>query len=51
MPYQIFKIVRPPESKPITPIEIKRLLSAYRQAVEWEVREVEDEQKNSLTEN
>ena len=41
MPYQIFKIVRPPEeTTPITAKEIKQWLSHYRQSSEWEVIEV-----------
>ena len=41
MPYQIFKITRPPEEPPLTRIELGKIISLSRKNAEWEVMEVQ----------
>jgi len=40
MPYQIFRIARPPEEPPLTRRELWKLISLSRKDAEWEVREM-----------
>ena len=48
MPYQIFKITRPPEEPPLTRIELGKLISSSRRNVEWEVMEIMENWRSKM---
>lgn len=41
MPSQLFRVTRAPEAPPITPQQIRRMISGERDDSEWDVQEVE----------
>ena len=41
MPSQLFRVTRAPEAEPITPQQIRRMISVERDDSEWEVQEME----------
>lgn len=41
MPSQLFRVTRAPEAPPITPQQIRRMISGERHDSEWDVQEME----------
>ena len=41
MPSQLFRVTRAPEAEPMTPQQIRRMISVERDDSEWEVQEME----------
>ena len=41
MPSQLFRVTRAPEADPMTPQQIRRMISVERDDSQWEVQEME----------